>query len=31
MQDGFGKARGRSFTDFVTGNPAFIPLEQAAA
>jgi hypothetical protein len=25
MQDGFGKARGRSFIDFVTLNPAFIP------
>jgi hypothetical protein len=25
MQDGFGKARGRSFIDFMTPNPAFIP------
>jgi hypothetical protein len=25
MQDGFGKARRRSFIDFMTPHPAFIP------
>jgi hypothetical protein len=30
MQDGFGKTRGRSFTDFMTVDSEFIPLERPA-